>query len=70
MAIQSTASSRPPLLSIPEAATLLTISPETVRQWFHDGRLKGIRIGHSIRLFADGVNALLNPTTDAVKGVK
>lgn len=69
MAITSTASSRP-LLSVSEAAKLLTMSPETVRQWYHDGKLKGIRIGHSIRLYADSVHALLTPTTDDVKGVK
>ena len=53
----------PELISASEAAKRLCMSSQTVRDWFHTGRIKGIRIGHNIKLFADSVDALLNPIT-------
>jgi excisionase family DNA binding protein len=55
---------RPPdLLSVSEAARLLALSPQTVRDWWHAGRIPGVRIGNTIKLHRDAVYALLTPQT-------
>jgi excisionase family DNA binding protein len=33
------------LLSVPEVAERLRVSPETIRRYLRDGRLKGIKVG-------------------------
>jgi excisionase family DNA binding protein len=52
----------PDLMTVAEAARRLCVSGQTVRDWFHAGRIKGVRIGHQIRLFSDAVLSLLNPS--------
>ncbi|WP_390637579.1 helix-turn-helix domain-containing protein [Limnoglobus roseus] len=47
------------LLTVRQAADILTVSSETVRQWFHNGRLTGIRVGRGIRIHTQSVTALL-----------
>jgi excisionase family DNA binding protein len=32
-------------LTVPEAADMLRIAPETVRRWLRSGRLKGVSLG-------------------------
>lgn len=47
-------------VSASEAARILAVSPETVREWFRTGKLEGVRInGHTIRLYTDSVNKLV-----------
>jgi len=53
----------PELMAASEAARRLCVSSQTVRDWYHAGTLKGVRIGHCIKVFADSVNALINPQT-------
>jgi len=48
----------PELLSVAEAARRLYVSLQTVRDWYHAGRLPGDRIGNNIKLSADSVAAL------------
>ena len=46
----------PELLTVSEAARRLYVSLQTVRDWYHAGRLPGVRIGNNIKLFAECVN--------------
>ena len=48
----------PELLSVAEAARRLYVSLQTVRDWYHAGTLRGVRIGNNIKLFADSVTEL------------
>jgi excisionase family DNA binding protein len=33
------------LLTVPEVATQLRITPKTVRRWLREGKLQGVRLG-------------------------
>ncbi len=47
------------LFTIRQAAEILTVSEETVRLWYHAGKLSGRKIGHGIRIDADSIRSLL-----------
>ncbi len=47
------------LLTVRQAADILTVSDETVRHWFKAGRLEGVRVGKGIRIKTEAVNRLL-----------
>ena len=51
--------SHPDLLSVTEAARTLHLSQQTVRDMYHAGSLKGVRIGNCIKLYDKSVYALL-----------
>jgi excisionase family DNA binding protein len=58
----------PALLSVREAARMLTISEATVRRLIADGAITPIRLrqvaGASVRLRASDVRALIDPPAD------
>jgi excisionase family DNA binding protein len=61
MAATSPASAAPlrPLLTVPEVAALLRLSPRSVRRLIADGRLPVVRLGHAIRIRPQDVEALV-----------
>jgi excisionase family DNA binding protein len=61
MAAGSSAAANPlrPLLTVPEVAELLRLSPRSVRRLIADGRLPVVRLGHAIRIRPQDVEALV-----------
>ena len=61
MAAISPASPTPmhPLLTVPEVAELLRLSPRSIRRLIADGRLRVVRLGHAIRIRPQDVEALV-----------
>lgn len=49
----------PSCLRVSDAASLLRVHPDTVRGWIRDGKLKAIRVGHTIRLTQSEVRRFL-----------
>ena len=42
--------SRSQLVSIPEAAALLAVTPATLRKWRAQGRLPAVKLGRAVRI--------------------
>lgn len=49
----------PKLLTVPQVAAELQVTPQTVRNWIESGVLPAVRIGRAFRLRRDDVDALL-----------
>src|SRR5687767_8544271 len=49
------------LLTVHETAQLLKVSPITVRRFITDGRLPAVRVGKSVRVNREAVDALIAP---------
>ena len=48
------------LISCAEAGRLLNCSDETIRKWYHDGTLEGVRLGkHMLRIHFASVERLM-----------
>jgi len=47
------------LLTVPEVAELLRLSPRSVRRLIAEGRLPIVRLGHAIRIRPQDVDALV-----------
>jgi excisionase family DNA binding protein len=48
-----------PLLTVPEVAALLRLSPRSIRRLIDDGRLPIVRLGRAIRIRPQDVEALV-----------
>jgi excisionase family DNA binding protein len=61
MAAPASASAAPlrPLLTVPEVAALLRLSPRSIRRLIADGRLPVVRLGRAIRIRPQDVEALV-----------
>jgi excisionase family DNA binding protein len=61
MAAGSPAPANPlhPLLTVPEVAELLRLSPRSIRRLIADGRLPIVRLGRAIRIRPRDVEALV-----------
>lgn len=54
------------LLTAPQVAVILSVSPESVRRWAKEGKLRSITLpGGSPRFRRSDVDAILNPPTPA-----
>lgn len=49
----------PELLTPDDVAARLRVSSRTVRRWVQDGRLRGFRSGHVVRVYADSLADIL-----------
>jgi excisionase family DNA binding protein len=49
-----------PLLNVQEAAQLLSLSPNTIRQWIWQRRLPVVKLGRSVRLRREDLETLIN----------
>lgn len=45
------------LLTVPQAAALLVVSPDTVREWAREGRIPGAKIGRDWRFLPEQLQA-------------
>ena len=50
------------LLTPKEVASILAVSPKSVREWLQQGRLKGVRVGRLWRIRKRDLDAFLDPT--------
>jgi excisionase family DNA binding protein len=50
----------PPLLTVPQVAALLQVTPQTIRNWIDHGTLPAVRIGRAFRIKHQDVAALLD----------
>ena len=57
----------PPLLTIPDAAAVLAISPATLRRWCSTGRVAHRKVGGTIRFTQEDVEAIVK---GAYRGVR
>lgn len=48
-----------PLLTVREAATLLKVSPRTIRRMIDDERLRAVRLGRIVRIRPEALAALV-----------
>jgi len=48
------------LLTVREAATRLGVSEAAARRWVHRGRLRAVRIGRSVRIDPQELDAIVN----------
>ena len=54
------------LMTVREAASLLKISPVTIKRWLKQGRLRAYHVGpRAVRIKHEDIEALLMPTTGA-----
>ena len=53
------------LLTPKEVASILAVSPKSVREWLLQGRLKGVRVGRLWRIRKRDLDAFLDPTVQA-----
>jgi excisionase family DNA binding protein len=58
--IMSTFASSQPLLTITETAKLFNIGRQSVARWIHDGSLRAIKIGGSVRIRVEDVDAFIS----------
>lgn len=59
------------LMTVREAATLLKISPVTIKRWLKQGRLRAYHVGpRAVRIRQEDIEALLTPTADATAYVE
>lgn len=56
------------LLTIPQAAARLSLSPTTIRAAIRDGRLPALRVGRAVRVHVGDVDAL--PTKRAARAAR
>lgn len=54
----------PPLLTAPEVAAILQVTPRTVWRWAAAGRLPRVRINGITRYRASDIAALIGPVND------
>ncbi|MCZ2340320.1 MAG: helix-turn-helix domain-containing protein [Bacteroidales bacterium] len=47
------------LITVRQAADILAVSAETVRQWMRAGKLSGVRVGRTIRIHTESVTTLM-----------
>jgi excisionase family DNA binding protein len=52
--------SEPMLLTVPQVAAQLQVTPQTVRSWIDHGTLPAVHIGRAFRIKRDDVDALLD----------
>ena len=55
-----------PLLTVERAAFLASVSEATIRRAIRDGRLSSVRIGRSVRIRPDDLDAFLAPLNDSI----
>lgn len=55
-----------PLLTVERAAFLASVSEATIRRAIRDGRLASIRIGRSVRIRPDDLEAFLAPSNGLI----
>jgi excisionase family DNA binding protein len=53
------------LLTTPEVAELLRVSPRTVDRWAIEGRLPRVQIARAVRYRADDIAALIDPVNES-----
>lgn len=58
---------RDPLLTVPEAATYLSMSQRSVYNRIYDGALTRVRLGSSVRIRLSELNALIAASTEGGK---
>ena len=63
-------SAKPRMITIPQAAELYQVGERTLRRYIAEGQLVANRLGRSIRLRPEDVEALFTPTDTWAKGVK
>ncbi|OAA17316.1 hypothetical protein Caferm_04625 [Corynebacterium afermentans subsp. afermentans] len=63
-------SAKPRMITIPQAAELYQVGERTLRRYIAEGQLVAYRLGRSIRLRPEDVEALFTPTDTWAKGVK
>ena len=63
-------SANPRMIPIPQAAELYQVGERTLRRYIAEGNLVAYRLGRSIRLRPEDVEALFTPTDTWAKGVK
>jgi excisionase family DNA binding protein len=54
------------LLTVPETAQLLRVSPMTVRRFIADGRLPAVRVGKGLRVRREAIKRLAKPVAPTV----
>lgn len=67
---QTAHSTAPCMITIPQAAELYQVGERTLRRHIAQGTLVAYRLGRSIRLRPEDVDALFTPTDTWAKGVK
>lgn len=63
-------SAKPRMITIPQAAELYQVGERTLRRYIAEGQLVAYRLGRSIRLRPEDVEALFTPTDTWARGVK
>ena len=66
-AIQTTL---PKLLNYQEAAEILNLSPQTLRQWVSGERIPFIKLGKAVRFSVEMINDMITNGVNTSKGVK
>ncbi len=65
-AVNAAGASARPLLTVERAAYLASVSEATIRRAIRDGRLASIRIGRSVRISPDNLEAFLAPSNRSI----
>ena len=55
-----------PLLTVERAAFLASVSEATIRRAIRDGRLVSVRIGRSVRIRPEDLDAFLAPSSGSI----
>jgi excisionase family DNA binding protein len=50
--------------TIPETAEALRVTPQTIRAWIKQGKIKSQRIGRPILITEDNIREFLKPSTE------
>jgi len=53
--------------TIPETAKALRVTPQTIRAWIKEGKIKSQRIGKPIYITQNNINEFLSPSTPSEK---
>ncbi len=61
------ADSVPQLLNVQDVASLLRVSPYTVRRWDAQGKLRGLRLGRRVLWHPDQVTAFVEEARQVTK---
>jgi excisionase family DNA binding protein len=56
------------LLTVPEAAALLRVSPITIRRYIADGQLPAVRVGKGVRIEREALDQFLSPIAPRTNG--
>lgn len=62
----ATSATAQPLLTVKRAAFLASVSEATIRRAIRDGRLASVRIGRSVRIRPDRLDALLSASDRSI----